>query len=391
MLFNGIAGVSNLLVISVLTHNIDKDIFAKYLIFLTLATLVPILVYPGFAKIINKGAIANNSRFVKQAISMSLRMSLIMTPLYLIGCVVFGFITEKLDLAILAAMASIFIPLNAWDRSDGILKGNTDFKALRWLRLIHAILALALVGLAVYLTHNVFVVSAAYTLARIATAILGMNRANRFLREGDASSQEDVDTLIKQGVQFGFLAGFNVVAEHIDKFVLYGLGAEALSYFYTGGHVPLKLRDYLTNATVVPIMSWLKQGDEVYRNKLRHFGFLMLVGLLSLSALLAYTASWYIPLLFGEGYTEAVPIARILSFTLLVQVLAHFLVMRAIIHEDSIFYQRVTYFKQTVYLVLLVPVIHLYGAVGAAALLLGVAVLNLILHALHCFPRGKAT
>ena len=116
---------------------------------------------------------------------------------------------------------------------------------------------------------------------------------------------------------------------------------------------------------------------------------MLLVGLISLCVSLAYAARWYVPLLFGDNYVDAIPVAQIMSFIIFPQILGHFLVTKAIVHEDSIFYQRVVYLKQSIYLALLFPVIYQYKEIGAAFLVVGIATLNLTLHAIYYAVRAK--
>ena len=108
-----------------------------------------------------------------------------------------------------------------------------------------------------------------------------------------------------------------------------------------------------------------------------------------MSCLMALTAPYYIPLLFGDKYVDAVLIIQILSFSIIPKVGGYVLESREIVLEDTRFYQKISFIQLLLGVLFMIPLVYFYQAVGLAINNLIWSFVELIVYAIRFRRHGK--
>lgn len=378
--------IINITVLSILARNLSKADFGIYGFFLTLVNIATLFSMQGYLQTITKSALIGKISYIKRATIKSLKSCCFFS---IFGLLSFFIITNfiNIDLAHLYYLAILSMFIGGLDKAEVIFMGTKNFKALRRFRLFYAIINISFTGYIAYTTKSILYVIISFLLCRLIVVSISLIIAFRSIVGTTDTSDYDTKQLDNESVQLSLLAGFNVIVINLDRIIMFSMAKEMVAVFQSGQSIPFKIKDHIKSFTQVPLLSWMKEGPEHYHQKIKKFAPLFILLSIIASILMALAAEIYIPLIFGAKYEDSIIIAQILSFYSFIQILNQFLVMNETINSDTKFMQKTNYAVQIIYLIVMLPLVKYYGAVGAASAIMIHSTIYLIAHVLKFKSR----
>jgi O-antigen/teichoic acid export membrane protein len=317
--------------------------------------------------IINRSVLRGRDYLVRVLFLNSYKYSIVLFFIFIFVVGVFQhFIqNEKLELFYIALL---FLPLLGLEKYEAVLNAKQKFAKIRLLSLISLSCHIGLSLIFMQLTDQYLYIFLSLFIIKLFTVCVGLLYANKLLikEEVDYDPKDD----LKEGYRLSLLSFYNVGIGHLDKLIVGLIDYKLLAIYAIGLLIPMKAKDQLRLIVNIMTQSWAKSGDEVYKNQLKKFHNLTFLLTLILAIFLAYGSSFYIPILFTEEYLSSQNIIWIISFSIpfILSASAHETFI--VVFHNTVFYQKVTYSKQVIYLVSLAILVPNFGIVGIAVSIL---------------------
>ncbi|MEK6624519.1 MAG: oligosaccharide flippase family protein, partial [Bdellovibrionota bacterium] len=374
----------------ILARSISKVDFGPYALYSTLLGVGGVLIIPGLNAVINKATLLRQLKFIGTGIKKSLRQAVFFSVLILIGVLTYNSLAElHHNTLICICAAALTLPIMAVERAEIILMGLNKFRKLAVFKFCNAVAKFLLVGGVAYLTQSLWKIFAALLIYLSFTAVFGFILYRRDLRTMKSSDDYPIEKLEKEAGQISLLNICQQVMSAVSRVILYQITPASLATYHTGSNVLTRLKDYIKLICTVPLQFWLKKGKQHFHSQVNRFSIIFMLPAILMSCLMALTAPYYIPLLFGDKYVDAVLIIQILSFSIIPKVGGYVLESREIVLEDTRFYQKISFIQLLLGVLFMIPLVYFYQAVGLAINNLIWSFFELIVYAIRFRRHGK--
>ena len=302
--FNIITVLFAFFFLSYLTKHLTIEDFGKYQLIMTYLAFVGLLSFTNFNMIINRSVLRGRDYLVRVLFLNSYKYSIVLFFIFIFIFVVSIFQhfiqNEKLELLYIALL---FLPLLGLEKYEAVLNAKQKFAKIRLLSLISLSSYIGLSLIFMHLTDQYLYIFLSLFITKLFTVCVGLLYANKLLIKEEVDYDPKGD--LKEGYKLSLLSFYNVGIGHLDKLIVGLIDYKLLAIYAIGILIPMKIKDQLKLVVNIMIQSWAKNGDEVYKTQLKKFHNLTFFLTLILAVFLAYSSSFYIPVLFTEEYLNS--------------------------------------------------------------------------------------
>jgi len=349
--------------VSYLTKHLTAEDFGKYQLILTYISFVGLLSFTNFNIVINRSVLKGRDYVFRILFLNSYKYSIVLFFIFIFVVGVFQYFiqNEKLELFYIALL---FLPLLGLEKYESVLNAKQKFAKIRLLSLVSLTFHIGLSLILIQLTGQYLYIFLSLFIIKLITVCVGLFYANKLLikEEVDYDPKDD----LKEGYRLSLLSFYNIGIGHLDKLIIGFIDYKLLAIYAIGILIPMKIKDQLKLVVNIMIQSWAKNGDKVYQTQLKKFHNLTFLLTFVLAFFVAYSSPFYISILFTEEYLNSQSVIWIISFSIpfVLSAFAHETFI--VVFHNTIFYQKVTYSKQFVYLVALAILAQDFGVMGIA-------------------------
>ncbi len=356
--------VLGLFTIALSARGLGVEKFGILALFLSLVELANVLTLPGFNSILNKSLHQKNYSFYKKAYQYSVFSSIFLGALSsIILFILFKFFNLFQEITFhLALFAIAFVAVRNLDKSDAILPAVKNFRLQAILAFLSSLARFLGIGLTSYMTGNIFTVIKIYLIGQLLVSVISFYYIRNILKP--YSSLVNHHEYLNDSFKMNILEFFNIGVAQIDKILLYQLSPMILGVFQAAFSYPEKIKDVFITLVSTVTNSWLSYGNDEFKKRAISNSLFGFVFIFSIFAILYVAPPYYIPILLGDKFIAAIPIARFAAFIVVIKIINTFFQSRDIVFGDISRHQyKIVSFK-AVYLLLVFLTIKNYGPIG---------------------------
>ncbi len=390
----GFQSLANIAFLSVAAKNYSASDYSLIPLYFTLQGLLMVFSYQGMDSMINRAMLNNHISFYRIALKHSFRFSSMVAGALLVGFIIYNATLGLSKEYIFLGLLIIFqLPISALEKVECGLLGLNRFKELISYKSISSIISIApligslfdlkviwLIGL-IIIARLIIVALSLFSLSKIISSVEGNESYKLAFYRGEAK-------------KITWLSAFATLLNYVWPLILYRMDPISLSVYFNGNKIPEKIKDYSKLFVSVPSQHWLKKGKEHFSTKIKEKGIYIFGVSFIFSLTLAGLSPFYIPLIFGEDYSNSILVSQIILLGVPARVLGAILQSREIFHEDDTsFFRRSNYIVAFVNLVLAIPMIYYYEEIGLALHNLAISYFGYFVSLLRFryIERGKQT
>ena len=369
--FNIITVVFAFCFLSYLTKHLTIEDFGKYQLIVTYIVLLGVFTFSGFNMLINRSVLRGRDYHVRVLFLNSYKSSVVLflILIFVVGVFQLFIQNEKLELLYIAL---IFIPLLSLEKYEAVLNAKQKFAKIRLLSLMSLTCHIGISLIFMQFTDQYLYIFLSLFITKLFAVCAGLLYAKKLLLKEEVNYNPKDD--LKEGYRLSLLSFYNVGIGHLDKLIVGLIDYKLLAIYAIGILIPMKVKDQLKLVVNIMIQSWAKNGNEAYKAQLKKFHNLTFLLTLILAVFLAYSSSFYIPIIFSDEYLNSQNIIWIISFSIPFTLSAFVHETFIVVFYNTVFYQRVTYSKQVVYLVSLAILAPNFGTMGIAVSILVISI-----------------
>lgn len=360
-------------------RGLEVNEYGKLALYLSIVELVNLVTLPGFNSILLKAIHHKQYSFLKTAYRWTFLSSILLgTGSFSI----FYFLNKRFnyisnDSFELAIFALFFVMAKTLEKSEAIFPALKEFKLLAIFNFLSSITRFLGLGLTIYFTNNLYLSIKVYISLQFILGLISIFTVFKISKKNMVQSTEN--SYVSESIQMSFLNFFNTGIGQLDRLLLYNLSPISLGLFQAGMSYPEKFREVIKTFIMTVTNSWLSYGNNVFierTNKKLYF----LICLVIISMITFYFAPYiYIPIIFGEKYRSAIPIASIAGIIIFIRLINYYFQTRDIVFENVNRHQFKVVVYRISYLVTLFLTINKYGVYGALSAILASEVIYLLL------------
>lgn len=365
--------------------------FGVLALFISFTELGNIIGLPGFNPILNKALHRKDYSFYREAYRYSILASITL-GIFVAGALFllyhFGGILDFKTFK-LAIFALIFSGVRNLDKSDAVLTAVHRFKQLSVISFLSSLSRFIGVGITGYLSKDIFIVIISYTLCQSVVSFISLYNVRKILVQFPKTF--NIQNYLKESIKMNVVEFFNIGVAQIDKLILYTLSPTTLGIFQAGFSYPDKIKDVLLTLMSVIQNSWLTYGNNEFIKRTKQNALMAMTFMIAGFIALYVATPYYIPILLGVEYIDAIPFARLATFIILLRVINSFFASRDIVYGEISRYQKKIVLFKIVYLILLFLLIERYNIYGImiAMIVADIVCLFTLLYDFKVYPEPQ--
>lgn len=329
-------GVANSVLLARL---LEPEQLGGYQFLLAWAAVAAACGLPGMAVPLLKSTLKNYDRFFWLAIRRSmLAANAGALVVGAIGAVCYWGDAEWRPVGTILLLVAASMPIAGFQNYESVLIGKASFRISRLLQLFASVSTLVATVTAAWAFKSAEHTYAAYVVSRVLVMVAALAVVRRRLQSCIADSELDAE-LLAQGWRQTALAFFILAASRLDRIALGTLSPALLAQYHIGTLIPISIKNNVKLLLSVLGTRWGKRDASANLSALNRRSIaLWLAGLfcfLSMFVVLPFV----IPMLFGEGYTEAVQLGIVFSLTLVPAFWSHMIGLQSQIQSSGKFNQ----------------------------------------------------
>lgn len=371
----------SLLTVYILVRALDQKQFGEYQFILSLVGVLSLFSLPGMSNAVMQSTARGMVGVFRKSVKLSFVSSFIGSLVLLIIGLWYQFNANN-TVSIALYIAAIFFPfsqsLNTW---KAVKTGKQEFSFLLLSESLMSLISAALV-----ITVSLFGPS---NFLPVLVVVLLVPSIQNIIMTISSLKQVHIDAPIEYGsLSYGIKTtvylSFNIIANHLDKILIYNfLSPASLAVYFVAERMSELTKSIGQNLAMVLAPSFANKKN--YSAELDRLLNVLSICLGSLIIVFAFTLlPWFMLLFFGESYSEAVPFAQALLCSVAIGNHASFRNRFVNSKLDAKSNRDITLLISGIRIILsliLVPILGIYGAIISAFIyrLSSVIVLNYII------------
>lgn len=356
------------------SHLVPKEVYGNYKYILTLADILGALTLTGISTAVLRAAARKLDGSLKEGFLISLKWSLPMVALALIGSAYY-FYNENTTLGTGLLLIAIFSPIiSATGLYNSFLEGKSMFKTKVAFGVLRTGVPAAALLAAIFYSNSALVIVAAFFISHAAIAtFLHLITAAKFVQNTETNKET-----LRLGKHFSVINIVNTVSSQIDKVLIFHfLGGTQLAIYAFATLVPQHVSGVFNNLSTLAFPKFAQKNLKELRasvfEKTWKLGFLILI------VIGAYIiAAPYLYQILFPAYVEAAVYSQVGIFILIaVSALFASTALRSTgtVKELHIITTSVSIAK----IIILVPAVMWFGLWGAITATVAVKILKTLL------------
>lgn len=364
---------------------LSQDIYGIYKYIITIIALLALSSLGGMGASVTRSVARGYVGSLIPAIKTSIKWGLL-GSLASIAISIYYFVNGNLLLGTAFVIASIFIPFrDSLSLYQSFLGGKKMFKKMSRYTIISNIVAAASLMAALFLTRNILFLVFAYLAPRI---ILNFIFLQKTIREENVLRGEEDKDVISYGKHLSFLRGLTMIAEQLDKILLWHyIGPASVAVYSFAQSPPKQILGFLNN--IFPL--YFPKVAQRRIGELKQALPRKIVIFTSLIAVIVAVYILFAPLLYKilfPQYIEAILFSQIFSLILVINIPRSLLsdVFKAHAKKKQIY--TLSIFNSFTRIGALAILLPLYGIMGAIVAALASSALGLFL-SIYFFRKAQ--
>jgi O-antigen/teichoic acid export membrane protein len=347
----------------IISRSLSMESYGYYILILSYVAMGQITTLPGFNLIIQRGGIKDYDRILISSLKRVVPVSIISAiVLAIVGFSLYQTI-ELTQLGLLLMFTALALPLYGLEQYEALLTGKREYKIIRFVLALKALLMLIIVGGVAYYTKNEFWTYLSLLVLQIFMLMIGYLFVKNKWKNSEINTAYEKES-IDQAWKYTWVMGFNRIVKVIDRVILGAISPSMLAMYHIGSLIPKQISNIFKVIIGVLNTYWGNEKKEGNAIKITKYLWTIFFTLLFLTIISWILIPFVIELFFGEGYSESSKIAQWLVLSTPLKAIAALLFGFDIYQKDGSFYRKQQVFKSVTYLLLLLPLVYFYQISG---------------------------
>lgn len=294
-------------------HFATKRLFGDYNYILAIIGFLTITTLPGIDNYLIRSLGHKYNSSYLQSFKYKIIFSII-GVFILLGFAIYYFPTNPPFGFTLVLIALLFPFLEPFQLFNEFFIATKRFKEISFFLSLSSILAVLFIGFSVLFTQSLLLVVFSYILSILIPSFLAFLYSLRFI---DRTKKIDKD-LFKMGLFMTVISAIPWTTAYLGQIILASLlGSELLAIFVVAHKIPLYIHKNLFVFHKPLTAKLASQTNKEHLETIKKHSLKLLLWGLLLSLLVYLISPFVIDIIFTDKYTEAIPIAQLLSFSII--------------------------------------------------------------------------